>query len=64
MSDEMVCVDMKLLERYRSDDFDEFIKACKWPEYKRLLFNYIKYRSQSVRPQFCLQVFFIYWNVE
>ncbi len=49
MSDEMVCVDMKLLERYRSDDFDEFIKACKWPEYKRLLFNYIKYRSQSVR---------------
>lgn len=49
MSDEMVCADMKHLERYRSDDIDEFIEACKWPEYKILLFNYIKNRSQVVK---------------
>lgn len=59
MSDEMVCVDMKLLERYRSDDFDEFIKACKWPEYKILLFNYIKNRSQVVESDSVAGILYI-----
>lgn len=46
--DEMVCVDMMRLERYRRVDYDQFIEACAWPEYKKLLLNYVKNRNQSI----------------
>lgn len=46
--DEMVYVDMMRLERYRRVDYDQFIEECAWPEYKKLLLNYVKNRNQSI----------------
>lgn len=47
-SSENICVDMKRLERYRRDDYDQFIKACDWSEYKKLLFDYVKNRNSII----------------
>ena len=38
----------KRQERYRRVDYDQFIEACAWPEYKKLLLNYVKNRNQSI----------------
>lgn len=46
--EEMIPVDIVGLERHRRVDYEQFIEACDWPEYKKLLLDYVKNRNPII----------------
>lgn len=46
--EEMIPVDIIGLERHRRVDYEQFIEACDWPEYKKLLLDYVKNRNPII----------------